>query len=832
MLNRVALLLAAFVLAFSTPAAAWFPHGTSSGGGSSPVVTPGGTQPAYDAASSTSSNLLLTNVVVNNISPVYHGNPADLNYNSRTFGRWDNPSFMLMSGTFQVGVLAHHSSTNAELLGGAFDDVSFVQVRCDGNSTWTTISGPSANANAGGTVDWNFTVNDATWADGLHKCDAIITPTTGPDAIMNGPPINPYGQNADEYQSVTAAMIDSGTRGVAGQVLTIPASAVFLNSRSASNTGVLGVGWSVSAYKVAPGTFIDGDHTHGNTDCGGGAGSCTGTGGAGTYHVTVSQAMYGAVGTGSISGTTATITVLTSGAFNIGGLYGSGVTAGTSILDGGPGGNTGAYPLDTSQTVASTTLYATAPATFGNERSFYFLTNHNGTLPRAKVFICQGTCNGVTGNDANAGTSASPVATVSRAYKIALDADPTTFFKGKFGLTACVMSSGSNFNYQGGTWFGAPATYLGYVDFAAANDSLCGLGTDPGGEVMTNDVNTRGVLPDPGHAAWHDLTFNGLLDNAATHDSVYFAAFNVTHTKGAYGTGGIFAGGAWMCLESKAFFGVNGCAGADFIRNSTIKYTMTDPLHDVHGAEGNTIDGGGGDPGMWLAGTYSTATPLVLTGITLPADVTAAGNTLTSLLVGDGDAHGHGPIPANNFGTGACMTLSGSNWSGNVVSATSSSITFQNDGQIDSGQCTNGATVYPYAGNGDHPDQIQLSKLSYAFFDVFVQNNSFNATYQSAGQAPFIEGELLDGLIFSGNTYTKNITGDNSKADAVNGGNNNVTYANNQWAGSTFFNHNNYVGSNAETFFKDKCLSGGTLLPPVTAGTNQQAVSATTNACY
>lgn len=70
----------------------------------------------------------------------------------------------------------------------------------------------------------------------------------------------------------------------------------------------------------------------------------------------------GAVVTGSISGTTLTVTAVTSGTLTIGQyISGSGVTAATKITAFGTGlGGTGTYTVDTSQTASSTTITATA----------------------------------------------------------------------------------------------------------------------------------------------------------------------------------------------------------------------------------------------------------------------------------------------------------------------------------------------------------------------------------------------------------------------------------------------------------------------------------------
>lgn len=94
----------------------------------------------------------------------------------------------------------------------------------------------------------------------------------------------------------------------------------------------------------------------------------TGTGGIGTYTINLSQTVssrqmnstaVAAKVTGSISGTTLTVTAVTSGTLYVGQtIQGTGVTALTIITALGTGsGGAGTYTVSTSQTVASTTLY-------------------------------------------------------------------------------------------------------------------------------------------------------------------------------------------------------------------------------------------------------------------------------------------------------------------------------------------------------------------------------------------------------------------------------------------------------------------------------------------
>lgn len=94
----------------------------------------------------------------------------------------------------------------------------------------------------------------------------------------------------------------------------------------------------------------------------------TGTGGIGTYTINLSQtvasrqmnsAAVAAKVTGSISGTTLTVSAVTSGTLYVGQtIQGTGVTALTIITALGTGsGGAGTYTVSTSQTVSSTTLY-------------------------------------------------------------------------------------------------------------------------------------------------------------------------------------------------------------------------------------------------------------------------------------------------------------------------------------------------------------------------------------------------------------------------------------------------------------------------------------------
>ena len=143
----------------------------------------------------------------------------------------------------------------------------------------------------------------------------------------------------------------------------------------------------------------------------------SGTGGTGTYTVNLSQsvaseqmnsAAVGAIVTGSISGTTLTVTAVTSGTLYVGQtIQGTGVTALTIITALGTGsGGTGTYTVSTSQTVIATTLYglnfSQMPTTDGaftggvnvDTVDNYFVYNR----PDSQQFGCSNVLSPISGN--------------------------------------------------------------------------------------------------------------------------------------------------------------------------------------------------------------------------------------------------------------------------------------------------------------------------------------------------------------------------------------------------------------------------------------------------
>lgn len=144
--------------------------------------------------------------------------------------------------------------------------------------------------------------------------------------------------------------------------ISTPSAAIFTGDISGTTltvssvlSGTIAVGQAIFGQGIAQNTVI--------TVLG------TGSGGTGTYTVSDSQTVASttinsvsspAIVTGDISGTTLTVSAVTSGTLKVGQtIEGTGITDGTIITALGTGtGGTGTYTVSASQTVASTTIYA------------------------------------------------------------------------------------------------------------------------------------------------------------------------------------------------------------------------------------------------------------------------------------------------------------------------------------------------------------------------------------------------------------------------------------------------------------------------------------------
>jgi len=194
----------------------------------------------------------------------------------------------------------------------------------------------------------------AVCGDFVYALESNLTP------VMIGQMNTSTGQVGIVDNGVNVYIVDDSYRYT--WFISSPSSAIFTGSISGTTltvsviqSGTIAVGQAIFGQGIAQNTVI--------TALG------TGTGGVGTYTVSDSQTVAStainsvaspAIVTGSISGTTLTVSAVTSGTLKIGQtIEGSGVTDGTIIKAFGTGsGGAGTYTVSASQTVSSTTIYA------------------------------------------------------------------------------------------------------------------------------------------------------------------------------------------------------------------------------------------------------------------------------------------------------------------------------------------------------------------------------------------------------------------------------------------------------------------------------------------
>ena len=194
----------------------------------------------------------------------------------------------------------------------------------------------------------------AVCGDFVYALESNLTP------VMIGQMNTSTGQVGIVDNGVNVYIVDDSYRYT--WFISTPSSAIFTGSISGTTLTVT----SVQSGTIAIGQAIFGQGMAQNTVI---TAFGTGSGGVGTYTVSDSQTVAStvinstaspAIVTGAISGTTLTVSAVTSGTLKIGQtIEGSGVTDGTIITAFGSGsGGAGTYTVSASQTVSSTTIYA------------------------------------------------------------------------------------------------------------------------------------------------------------------------------------------------------------------------------------------------------------------------------------------------------------------------------------------------------------------------------------------------------------------------------------------------------------------------------------------
>lgn len=253
---------------------------------------------------------------------------------------WADPTFTFLASTnlnalnpTQVTGFIAREGLRADIVtpGPGFPDASMTIL--GGSYISAYSSGDFYVVNNGSTTNNVGDKAYARFADGLVTFGATGTPPTSA-ALSSGAVVA-------NVLNVSAVAVNSFTGSIAGTTLTV----------SAVGTGGLYVGQTLSGTGIDPGTTV--------------TAQLTGTAGStGTYTVSISQTAASTTITGS--GGWLTVTSMTSGKLWVGQTLSGGsnaFTAGTTILAGGTGtGGAGTYPVSIAQTLAST---ATATASGG-----------------------------------------------------------------------------------------------------------------------------------------------------------------------------------------------------------------------------------------------------------------------------------------------------------------------------------------------------------------------------------------------------------------------------------------------------------------------------------
>jgi len=463
-------------------------------------------------------------------------------------------------------------------------------------------------------------------------------------------------------------------------------------------------------------------------------------------------------------------------------------------------GITGTYHL-----TGAAVLAAPNPAIIGTARSFYFITNFNGTIARPVIYASN------TGNDTT-GTGliyTSPVQTYGKALSLVNANDDG------HGGTVCLMDGGT-FSMSGPT--SIPSSTVGLATIQSASQFPCVAPGDPGGATVGPFSNTsRSYFPNR-----NEWRYVNLIGNAPTTLSGgmawYLYADHVTAVSSPLDTGGLLGTGGFACVESTSYFGHDGaCSGAVMARNVVAKYFTWDGLHDVAVAVRNSTDFGG--PQMFWATGDSTSGSPTITNVTLPAEL--AGHTLTSIFTGmstdmtaDFTLLRGGVLESSCFGTGSGYH--------NVIAVSDSPPAITLDANATT-TCTGGNL-----GTEAHGDNYQVADKSFnPQSDLYVAYNNFGILGPGIQQGYFLEGSSMSGVYTGHNSFQINSL-DTESMLTTSGGNELVIYDQNTFLGNRQNVVNRQNPSAFETYGLDLCPSSGTYIG---TGTNIRA-QASGSACY
>jgi len=269
------------------------------------------------------------------------------------------------TGTYTVSASQTVASTTITLT----DDAGYTTIKNTGVRS-LTASGLSLNTGVvTGSISGTTLTVSAVTSGGIVLGDVIsgtnVTAGTYITAFLTGTGgAGTYTVSASQTVSSTTITVLGSTGDVA---LSLASTSNGYGTRTVY-TSAVGTG-SISSTTMTISAVTQGVYAVGQTITGTGIGSGvtitalgTGNGSVGTYTVSATQ---NASVTASIATTTMTVTAVGSGTLRVGQtISGTGVTAGTTITGLGTGtGSTGTYFVSASQTVSSTTITATVAST-------------------------------------------------------------------------------------------------------------------------------------------------------------------------------------------------------------------------------------------------------------------------------------------------------------------------------------------------------------------------------------------------------------------------------------------------------------------------------------
>lgn len=467
---------------------------------------------------------------------------------------------------------------------------------------------------------------------------------------------------------------------------------------------------------------------------------------------------------------------------------------------------TGNLGAGTYHVTGAAQLVAAMMMTGGDYKSFYFVTNYNGTLNRGthKIYLCGGTCGSVTGSDSNSGVTALlPVATTKAArgkiYTNAGTTGPGAY--GAYGGIVCVMG-GLNYTTDSGVG-NDPADTTGFLTYVAANMAPCSVAGDPGSPVMTfpaasgsrvygsQRVWYKGIIADGG-----PNTLGGGGDPTQLvldQSKVVGLALNLDRADNT-----VMGQGGYAMLESAAYI-FKTSAASYLARNSTLSYGSEDGFHGPALVIGNTTVGVGP---IWTFGMQGTVVSgqntIVVSGLPTLPGIPANLQTLSRWFY----------VGATN--TDGISTGGGCMIQGTVVSINNATSTLTMDRNA---TCSETATMnWGWGAAMPHGDNIQFQYPGQAN-DVIVADNVFNDLYPTNQQGLFIETVRMAGAYIARNHFN---TGDSVEHNInVNGGNDNWILDSNRFykgnSGSGYF-FDYQASSTNETLNQNTCtgVSPGT----------------------